>query len=94
MLCRIWKQHSKYAKENLGIGKLIVWGSSYSAALSFVLCSKYQNDVLGMLAFAPGEYFESAGKGSDYIRRHAAKITVPVFVTSAKDEHKKWQGNL
>ncbi|KAA3610760.1 MAG: alpha/beta hydrolase [Calditrichaeota bacterium] len=80
-----------YATTNLKPNKLFIWGSSYSAALSFVLTATNQNKITAMLAFAPGEYFKKAGKPSDYISTHAALVKVPVFITSAKDEHKNWK---
>jgi len=80
-----------YAVKDLKEKKIIIWGSSYSAALSFVLTAKNQDKISGMLAFAPGEYFKKSGKPTDYIATHAAIIKVPVFITSAKNEHKNWK---
>jgi dienelactone hydrolase len=80
-----------YAKSNLKAKKIIVWGSSYSAALTFVITANNPDKISAMLAFAPGEYFKRFGKAADYIQSHAAKIAMPVFVTSAKDEHENWK---
>lgn len=80
-----------YVMDTLKVKKIIVWGSSYSAALTFVLTSKHQNEIMGMLAFSPGEYFEKAGKRDDYIQGYASEINIPVFIASAKDEHKSWE---
>jgi dienelactone hydrolase len=63
-------------------GKVIVWGSSYSAALVFGLAAKHQNEVAAVLAFSPGEYLGGAAT----VRRAAAQIAVPIFVTSAKND--------
>jgi dienelactone hydrolase len=60
----------------------IVWGSSYSASLSFVLAAAHPKEVAAVLAFSPGEYFE---KAPAKIRTAAAKVSAPVFVTSSAD---------
>jgi dienelactone hydrolase len=59
-----------------------VWGSSYSAALVFLLAASHPNDIKAVLAFSPGEYLG----GPDLVRVAAGKVTVPVFVTSAMDD--------
>lgn len=60
---------------------VLVWGSSYSAALVFLLAAKHPEAVSAVLAFSPGEYL-----GQPHMVRDAAgKISVPVYVTSAKD---------
>jgi dienelactone hydrolase len=62
-------------------GRSIVWGSSYSAALVFLLAAKNPQEVAAALAFSPGEYL-----GQPHTVEEAArKVHVPVFVTSAKD---------
>ncbi len=59
----------------------IVWGSSYSAALVFLLAAKHPAEVAAVLAFSPGEYL-----GDDHsVRDAAARVEAPVFVTSAQD---------
>ena len=64
------KQHS---------GPLIVWGSSYSAALVFIGAAHHP-EVKALLAFSPAEYVEGY-----LIRKEAAKLSIPVFITSAPD---------
>lgn len=63
--------------------KLFIWGSSYSAALSYVLGAKESNKVDGIITFSPGEYFKFEDKK---IQEYASTITKPVFVTAAKKE--------
>lgn len=58
-------------------GKVILWGSSYSASLVFVLAERHPDQVSGVLSFSPGEYFER----KDMIRQAAARVHVPVFIT-------------
>lgn len=59
--------------------KVILWGSSYSASLVFVIAARHPNEVEGILAFSPGEYFQ----GHPTLIEDAAKeVHVPVFITS------------
>lgn len=59
-------------------GRLIVWGSSYSAALVFLLAARHPDQVAAVLAFSPGEYIGGVDIGAA-----AAQLRCPVFVTSA-----------
>ena len=61
---------------------VLVWGSSYSAALVFVLASKHPADIQGLLAFSPGEYL---GRRSA-VNQAARSLTLPIFVTQASSE--------
>lgn len=70
-----------WARASGHTGKLIVWGSSYSAALVFLLAAEHQNEIAAVLAFSPGEYLD----GSASVRRAAAQLSMPLFVTSAKE---------
>lgn len=60
---------------------IIVWGSSYSASLVFQIAAENEGKVAALMAFSPGEYLG----GEDIVRRAAAQVAVPVFVTSAGD---------
>jgi dienelactone hydrolase len=77
-----------YAKKNYPNRKIIIWGSSYSSSLVFILGSNYAKDITGILSFSPGEYFEYNNKK---IVDYAKEVKCPVFITSAKDEHKSWK---
>lgn len=79
-----------YARKNYNQSKIIVWGSSYSASLVLHIAGTKPDLVDGALAFAPGEYFTKQGKSKSWIGSAAAKINVPVFITSARDEQKSW----
>ena len=81
----------EYVKKNYAKGKLIIWGSSYSAALVLVVGNKHLIDVNGIISFSPGEYFEKSGKSKTYITDNAKNITQPVFITSAKREQDYWK---
>jgi dienelactone hydrolase len=65
--------------------KVIVWGSSYSASLVFLLAAKHPGEIAGLLAFSPGEYFED----KHMIRDAAASVDIPVFIDSAKDSEEE-----
>ncbi len=71
-------------------GKVILWGSSYSSALALRIAGQQPELIDGVLSFAPGEYFGSFQKPSDWIASSAKNIAVPAFVTSAKDEYRNW----
>ncbi|MGB5809443.1 MAG: alpha/beta fold hydrolase [Polyangiales bacterium] len=73
-----------YARDTLKAERVIVWGSSYSASLVFRLAAEKPDHVSAVLAFSPGEYFRH--QGADYVRTHAKKVSIPVFVTSSKSE--------
>jgi dienelactone hydrolase len=61
--------------------KVIVWGSSYSACLIFVLAANHPGEIAGLLSFSPAEYFQN----KTLVHDAAAKVNIPVFITSAKD---------
>jgi len=63
---------------------IVVWGSSYSAALVFLLAAAHPGDVAAIVAFSPGEYLAR----KDAVRAAARKVTVPVYIdqSSGKDE--------
>jgi dienelactone hydrolase len=71
-----------WARSSGGDAKVLVWGSSYSAALVFVLAAQHREEVAGVLSFSPNEYLG----GSDVVHHAAASVSVPIFVTSAKDQ--------
>ncbi len=79
----------KFAVKKYPSNKIIVWGSSYSASLVFILVDKYPDKIKAVAAFSPGEYFKLNGKG---IKEYAKSVKCPVFITSAKKEHGNWKG--
>ena len=60
---------------------IVLWGSSYSAALVFVVAAEDPGIVRALLAFSPGEYLGKAAS----VRTAAAKVHVPIFVTTAQN---------
>ena len=65
---------------------VIVWGSSYSSCLVFVLAAKHPSEIAGLLSFSPAEYFKST---PSFVHDAAAKVKIPVFITSAKDSEEE-----
>ncbi len=63
-------------------GKIVVCGSSYSAALVFLLAANNPGKIAGLMAFSPGEYL-----GSRHAVHDAAEKLkdVAVFVSSASN---------
>ncbi|MEN8207214.1 MAG: alpha/beta fold hydrolase [Pseudomonadota bacterium] len=79
-----------YARRHYGKDGVIAWGSSYSAALVLKVAGDSPGLVDGVLAFSPGEYFKRAGKSGTWIQTSAQNITVPVFITSSRNEADEW----
>ncbi len=79
----------EWLNENKKPSKLIMWGSSYSSTLAFVMGAKYQKELAAVMSFAPGDYFTIEEKS---IADYASEIKCPVFITSAKKEEAQWQG--
>lgn len=61
---------------------VLIWGSSYSAALVFVLAARHPADMQALLAFSPGEYLAKP----DAVKTAAKKVGVPVFIDQARDK--------
>jgi len=70
----------QWAKSSGQTGSILVWGSSYSAALVFLLAAEHRREIKAILAFSPGEYL----RGPSTVRKAAAQVSIPIFVTSAK----------
>jgi dienelactone hydrolase len=68
-----------WAKANASGAPVVVWGSSYSAALVFLLAARHPGDVNGVVAFSPGEYLEN----KTAVRDAARKVEVPVYIDQA-----------
>jgi dienelactone hydrolase len=60
---------------------VVLWGSSYSASLVFEVAAEHPQEVSAVMAFSPGEYFND----TKAVARAAAKVSVPIYVTSAPD---------
>lgn len=61
---------------------IVVWGSSYSSSLVFLLAAKHPGEIKALLSFSPGEYLGQDGM----VKTAAAKDDLPTFVTQAKDK--------
>jgi dienelactone hydrolase len=71
-----WKVDSGYD------GTTLVWGSSYSASLVFLLAAGH-GQIDGILSFSPGEYL---GTRTDEVRKAAKDVSRPVIVLTPADE--------
>src|SRR5450432_2944821 len=66
-----------------GFGFEPVAGSSYSAALVFLLAAAHSGDVSGVVAFSPGEYLAD----TNAVRAAVRRVNVPVYIDpSTADE--------
>ena len=71
----------RYAKDTLKAKRILIWGSSYSSALVFLVAAN-DKDVAGVLAFSPDEYLAKP----TMVRDAAKNVRVPVFITSTGSE--------
>jgi len=74
---------------NIAGGKIIIWGSSYSASLALKVAAQYQDNIHAVIAFSPGEYFRSFGKPADFISNSVVNLYIPAFITCANREKDK-----
>lgn len=71
-----------WAKTTDGSVPIVVMGSSYSASLVFLLAAAHPGEIAGLAAFSPGEYLSD----DHAVRRAAAKVNVPIFITQGDGE--------
>jgi dienelactone hydrolase len=60
---------------------VVLWGSSYSAALVFEVAAEHADQVSAVVAFSPGEYLRKSGA----VARASAQVHAPIYVTSSPD---------
>jgi alpha-beta hydrolase superfamily lysophospholipase len=60
---------------------VVIWGSSYSAALVYVVAAENQDKIAAALAFSGGDYL-----GAGRVPNAAKAIMIPVFATAPKGE--------
>src|ERR1700745_1412480 len=60
---------------------VVLWGSSYSAALVFEVAAEHAGQVSAVIAFSPGEYLRKSGA----VARASAQVHAPIYVTSSPD---------
>ena len=80
-----------FARKHFAKGKLIAWGSSYSASLVIKIVGDDKNLADEVISFSPGEYFTKYDKAPNWIKESAKKLRVPIFITSAKKEKSYWK---
>lgn len=57
-------------------------GSSYSAALVFLVAARHPREVAAVIAFSPGEYLDN----KTAVHAAARQVRVPVFIDSSSDK--------
>ncbi|MFM9924804.1 alpha/beta fold hydrolase [Variovorax sp. H27-G14] len=70
-----------WGREHVAGARPIVWGSSYSAALVFVLAARHPTEVKAVLAFSPDEYLGNP----EAVQQAARTLKMPVFIDQATD---------
>ena len=70
-----------WAKAEARGAPVVAWGSSYSAALVFLLAAAHPGDVAAIVAVSPGEYLARQGA----VRAAAAGVAVPVYIDQASN---------
>ncbi|MSR62462.1 MAG: alpha/beta fold hydrolase [Planctomycetes bacterium] len=80
----------QWAREHHAQGKLVAWGSSFSASLVLVLAAQHAELVDGVIAFSPGEYFAADGKSASWVRESVTTLQLPAFVAAARGEERDW----
>ena len=71
-----------WARTNAPGKRVIVVGSSYSAALVFLLAAKHKDEIAAVMSFSPDEYLRPMGVVKDAARQ----LQMPVFISSARKE--------
>jgi len=60
-----------FARKHFAKGKLIAWGSSYSASLVIKMVADDKKLADEVISFSPGEYFTKFDKAPDWIKESA-----------------------
>ncbi len=81
------KAASRWARANIGARHVGVLGSSYSSALVLALAGQDRDFADAVVSFSPGEYFDD----KRFVSKNLAALSVPVFITSAKNETGNWK---
>ncbi len=58
---------------------VVVWGSSYTSALVFILASENPGKIAALLSFSPAEYLGTP----ELVRNAAAQVAIPLYITSS-----------
>jgi pimeloyl-ACP methyl ester carboxylesterase len=60
---------------------VIIWGSSYSASIVYMLAAEQPEKIKAALVFSGGDYL-----GGGRVLSAARKVSIPIFATSSPDE--------
>lgn len=67
-------------------GKVVLWGSSYSSSLAIVIAANKPGLVDAVVSVSPGEYFAEYGLSRDWVKEHAALLSVPALIMGPANE--------
>jgi len=80
-----------WARENRAHGKLVLWGSGYSASLAVVMAAEHPDLIDGVVAVSAGEYFTAVGKSDTWVCENAARVTCPALFLSPRSDEGEWK---
>lgn len=75
-----------WARDHAHTG-IVALGSSYSAALVFLLAERNRGQLAGVAAFSPGEHLSRP----HLVKRAAASLALPIYVTAAATDREQAQ---
>jgi alpha-beta hydrolase superfamily lysophospholipase len=81
----------QWARANRAKGKLLLWGSCFSASLALTTAAAHPELVDGVIALSPAEYFEQLGRSPTWVQDSVRTLDKPVFISSARVEEHEWR---
>ena len=72
-----------WARRSYPASPVYLMGSSYSAALVFLVAARHPHEVAAVIAFSPGEYLDN----KNAVHAAARTVRVPVFIDSSSDKN-------
>jgi dienelactone hydrolase len=72
-----------WLREQRGCGRVVVWGSSFSANHALDMARRFPDQIGGVIAFSPGEYDPA---NPEAMRAVAAEVKVPAWVVWGRRE--------
>jgi dienelactone hydrolase len=73
----------KWLRDQRGCGRVVVWGSSFSANHALEMARRFPDQIGGVIAFSPGEYDPA---NPEAMRAVAAEVKVPSWVVWGRRE--------
>jgi dienelactone hydrolase len=79
----------EWAHDGRSPKSVVVWGSSYSASLVFLLAQKHSDRIDGILSFSPGEYLATR---REEVRTAAREVSHPTLIVTPAGERERAEG--